>query len=85
MMGVGAFLNQHSFLISGLVVLLIAASVLAGRGPRGWLIWAGLALVLGAVWLILRIGPTNQLDSTAAIDSAVSSGRPALVKFYSDY
>ncbi len=83
-MGIGAFLNQHSFVIAALVVLAVAAVAL-GRGRRGWLIWAGLALALGAVWLVLRIGPTNRLDSVAAIDSAVSSGRPALVEFYSDY
>ena len=80
------FFNQHSFLLTGSFVLFITAIVLFRRHARkGWLIWGGLAVVLGAGWLVLRTGAGLQLNSVEDYEAAVKTGRPTLVEFFSNY
>ena len=62
------FLNQHSFVLAGLFVLFITAIILLRRHARkGWLIWGGLAVVLGA-------GDRTVLDARRAIAWLASQG-----------
>jgi hypothetical protein len=80
------FFNEHSFLIAGLTALALLAIILLTRHtPRGGLIWIGAAIVVGAGWLLLRTGSGLQFNSVDQYEAAVSSGRPTLVEFYSDY
>ena len=85
-MSIAQFLNQHSYLAIGSVILLIlAAFLLVRRAHRAWLIWGALAVVMVAGWLVLRTGTGARLDSTEAMEATIASGRPTLVEFYSDY
>ena len=80
------FFNQHSFLLTGSLVLFIMAIVLLRRHARkAWSIWGGLAVVLGAGWLVLRTGAGLQLNSVADYEAAIKTGRPTLVEFFSNY
>jgi hypothetical protein len=80
------FLNQHSFISMGSFVLFIMAIVLLRRrARRGWLIWGGLAVVLGTGWLLLRTGAGLQLNSVEDYEAALKTGRPTLVEFFSNY
>ena len=85
-MSVAQFLNQHSYLAVGSVILLVlAVLLLVRRAHRAWLIWGALAIVMVAGWLALRTGTGVRLDSAEAMETAIASGRPTLVEFYSDY
>ena len=80
------FFNQHSFLLTGLLVLCITAIMLLRRRARkGWLIWGGVAVVLGAGWLVLRTGVGLQLNSVEDYEAAIKTGQPTLVEFFSNY
>ena len=80
------FINEHSYLLGGAAILLILAIVLFARQvDRGWLIWIGAAVSLGAVWLATRTGSGVQFDSVAVYEATIASGKPTLVEFYSDY
>lgn len=81
----GSFVNHHSFLIFGGLLLFIWAGVLLFRhARRGWIFW-GSALLLGAGWLVLRTGEARQPDTLAEIKQAIASGQPVLVEIYSNY
>ena len=85
-MNAGQFVNQHSYLILGFAALAILAVILqVRRARRAWLIWGGLVLVMAAGWFVLRTGAVAPLDSVEAIEAAVTSGKPTLVEFYSNY
>ena len=85
-MNAGQFVNQHSYLIFGFAALAILAVILqVRRARRAWLVWGGLAVLLAAAWFVLQIKPTPRLDSVQALEVATTSGKPALVEFYSDY
>jgi len=80
------FVNHHSFLIfGGLLLLVWAAALLLRRGRRGWVLWGMALLVLAAGWLILRTGDTRRPGTLAEIQEAVASGQPVLVEIYSNY
>ena len=88
-MTVWQLLNQHSFLLLaggmlavGLMVLLVARRRI-GRRAR----WIGLlALVaLAGAFAVMRTAAPSAYASAADVQRAVSSGRPTLVEFYSDY
>ena len=82
----GNFVNHHSFLIFGGLVLLVWAGVLLVRhARRGWVFWASALLLLGAGWLVLRTRETQQPDTLAEIEQAIASGQPVLVEIYSNY
>ena len=80
------FFNQHSFLLTGSLVLIVTTIVLLRRRARkGWLIWGSLAVVLGAGWVVLRTGAGLQLNSVDDYEAAIKAGRPTLVEFFSNY
>ena len=79
--------NQYSYLLftaSATVVVLLVLWRLRVRKPLVGL--AGLALVVAfsAGWLVLRPG-LSDVDSVAAAEQVINSGRPTLVEFYSNY
>jgi hypothetical protein len=80
------FINHHSFLIFGGLLLLIGAGVLlVRRARRAWIIWGVALLLLGAGWLLLRTRQTEPPDTLAEIEAALASGQPVLVEIYSNY
>jgi len=82
---IGLF-NHHSFLIiSGLLVLVWAALLLARRARRGWLLWGLAVLALGVGWLALRTRVAQQPQTLSEIEAAIISGQPVLVEIYSNY
>lgn len=82
----GQFINHHSFLLFGGLLLLVWAVVLLARhARRGWILWGVALLVLAAAWLALRTGGDRQPQTLAEIETALSRGQPVLVEIYSDY
>lgn len=49
--------------------------------------WVLLAFILGLVlvFTLLRTRPTAGIDSPQALDSALMTGQPAVVEFYSNF
>jgi hypothetical protein len=49
--------------------------------------WALLAFILGLVlvFTLLRTRPTTGIDSSQALDSALMTGQPVVVEFYSNF
>ena len=46
-----------------------------------WIVVIGLVVVL---FLLLRTSPTAGIDSVEALDSALGSGQPVVIEFYSN-
>lgn len=81
-----SFVNHHSFLLfGGLLLLIWGAMLLVRRARRGWLFWGLALLLLGAGWLALRTRAAQQPQTLAEIEAAISSGQPVLVEVYSNY
>jgi hypothetical protein len=81
----GAFVNQHSFLLATALVLAVA----------GWLTWrrrvavrlgvlAGV-LALAAVAFALLRTPAGAVREVADLDGALGAGRPVGLELYSNY
>ena len=80
------FVNHHSFLVFGGLMLAIWAGVLiVRRGRRGWILWGMALLLLGAGWLFLRTRAAERPETMADIEAAIASGQPVLVEIYSNY
>jgi hypothetical protein len=80
------FVNHHSFLLFGGLLLAIWAGVLiVRRGRRGWILWGAALLLLGGGWLLLRTRATEKPQTVADIEAAIASGEPVLVEIYSNY
>ena len=81
-----AFVNHHSFLIfGGLLVGVWAAILMARKARRGWVLWGLVVVALAAGWLILRPRVGRQPKSVEEIEANLASGQPVLVEIYSDY
>ena len=81
-----SFVNHHSFLLFGGMLLAIWAVVLlVHRGGRGWILWGLALLLLGVGWFVLRTRAAEQPNTVADIEASISSGQPVLVEIYSNY
>lgn len=79
-------LNQHSYLITALLVFLIAGGfLLRWRGglPGALLTLALTGLLVGGYFL-LRPGQSTIQDA-AEFEAALASGQPVLLELYSNY
>lgn len=79
--------NQYSYLTFAVIGTLVILWVLWRLRVRKLLVGlTGLALVAAFAlgWLVLRPG-TSDVDSVAAAERIINSGRPTLVEFYSNY
>ncbi|GBD08823.1 hypothetical protein HRbin22_01065 [Candidatus Thermoflexus japonica] len=81
------FLNRHSFLVFGGLVLLGLGAFLWLRraGWIGWGLWALILMAMVGFWLSRRTSPTQPFASQAEIEAALRSGRPVLVYWFSNY
>ena len=80
------FFNQHSYLlISAIVLGVVAIALFRRHARRAWLIWLSLVIVAVAGWFALRTGEGTQFNSVDDYETALRSGQPTLVEFYSDY
>jgi hypothetical protein len=49
-----------------------------------WMLTA-FVLVLGLVFFFLRTSPTEEVDSLETLEATLTSGRPAVLEFYSNF
>lgn len=81
-----AFVNHHSFLIvGGLLLGTWAIFLLARRTRKGWILWGLVAMALAAGWLIVRPRPDQQPQTVEEIKAVLASDQPVLVEIYSEY
>lgn len=81
-----SFLNQTSYLVTALVVLVIAGGFLFSRGISPARVGAFLLLflLLLAGQLLLRSGPSG-VTTVQEAEALIQSDRPVLIEFFSDY
>jgi len=86
-MTLAQLLNQNSFLIPASLTLLVWLAVLIVRRARRrfWLMWSAALLLAIGVYVLLRTPASRAFQSVAEVQQAISSGRPTLVEFYSDF
>ena len=80
------FINQRSFIISGISIPLIIALTLFRDGIN----LLDTILVLGSIAVFISIGlflkPTSSvLTTTDAVTTALASGKPTLIEYQSEY
>ncbi|MBI3360357.1 MAG: hypothetical protein HY023_04530 [Chloroflexi bacterium] len=80
------YFNQHSFAISTIVIIGLAALALLYDGVkrRDLIALGALVLAFGGTFLFLRPGPSTVTEA-AAVEAAIKSGRPTLIEFQSNY
>jgi len=86
-MTLAQLLNQNSFLLGGVLVLGGWWVVLIVRRARryAWLIWAAAVAIVVGFNLAARTTPERTFESVADVQTAIASGKPTLVEFYSNY
>lgn len=80
-----ALLNQHSFIVGGVLVLGGLWFLLRRRG--GWLRWTAIGatvVLLGLLFAGLRTGDGN-VRQASDLDTALASGEPVVLEFFSNY
>ena len=82
-MNLNAFLNQHSFLIAAVLLLVIAWLVVRKR-RWNWPVLIVLAVGLGGAFLILRTG-AGDVHAPGDLEAALRDGKPVAMEMYSDY
>ena len=53
----------------------------------GWIranLWIAVIGLVVVIFLLLRTSPTDGIDSVEALDSALGSGQPVVIEFYSN-
>jgi thiol-disulfide isomerase/thioredoxin len=79
--------NQFSYPLFATAVVIVALLVLWRLQLRKTLLGLGvlaLVAIFAAGWVILRPG-AQDVDSVAAAEQVIASGRPTLVEFFSNY
>lgn len=80
-----AFVNQHSYLVVALVVLVVAGIVSSLWRPRlRWALIGGGSLAFAAIFAVLHVG-SGDVRAPADLDTVLGHGRPVVVEFYSNY
>ena len=80
------FFNQHSFVISAILIVGLTAIALLHDGVRrkDLIALGALGFFFAGAFLVLRPGPST-LKEIAAVEAALASGRPTLIEFQSNY
>jgi thiol-disulfide isomerase/thioredoxin len=82
-----SILNQYSYVFISLFAIVVVVIGLR-RLRQNWLITAAAGLVMIALalggWFALRPG-VSDVDSAAAAEAVINSGKPTFVEFYSNY
>ncbi len=80
------YFNQHSFAISAIIIIGLAAIALLhdGVGRKDLIALGVLVLAFAGVFLVFRPGPST-LTEAASVEAALTSGKPTLVEFQSNY
>ena len=81
-----AFFNQHSFTISGLVLLIILSVLLFRDGvhPNDFIALGALILGFVVAFMLFRPGESS-LDDAAEVVAAIGHDTPVLLEFQSNY
>ena len=81
--------NRYSFLWIGLLLILVIVWIMwrADSWPVWLRIGAPLAVVvvLAAGWLLLHPTATPELNTEADFDHVLTSGKPTVLEFFSEY
>ncbi len=80
------FANEHSYLLAAGFILIALAIFLSRRhAHHSKTIWSVAIVIFAIIWLLTRTGAGTQYTSIDQYESALVSGKPTLVEFYSDY
>ena len=80
-------INPNSYIIAALTIFLPALLIVAvffRRRKLAWLGLVGLAALLIAINLVLRVG-VSEIETTAQFDQILASGKPVVLEIYSNY
>ena len=80
------FINQHSYMISGILIPLIIAFTLFRDGIN----LLDIILVVGSIAAFVFVGlflrqTSSQLTTIDAVKEALASGKPTLIEYQSEY
>ena len=80
------YINQHSFVLSVLLVQTVFAIIILRDGVRllDMVALAVMTTAFGLSWLLLRPGPSTLMEMDA-VEATLASGKPTLMEFQSEY
>jgi thioredoxin 1 len=84
---VNTFVNQYSFVLLALGLVMVAGVILLTRKPR-WNDYLAFAVLLGglvAAWAILHPRQTPLMDDARMVQEMIGAGTPVLLEFQSPY
>lgn len=83
---VAQFINQHSFVLGALLLLLVAALFLFRQrvSPGDLIVLAALAAALLIGWTVLKPSQTVG-GEVAEVQAQIGAGKPVLLEFQSPY
>ncbi|MBI5296544.1 MAG: thioredoxin family protein [Chloroflexi bacterium] len=83
----GTFVNQYSFLLLSMALLLVAGLILLTRKPK-WNDYLAFAVILGGLvlaWSVLHPRQTTLMNGSREVLEMIGNGTPVLLEFQSPY
>jgi len=82
-----AFVNQYSFVLLSIALIVVAGLVLLTRHPK-WNDYLAFGVIAGGLltaWVILHPRQTPLMSDAQAVKSMIGAGEPVLLEFQSPY
>ena len=81
------FVNQYSFILLAIGLLIVAGIILLTRKPR-WNDYLAFGVIVGALllaWVIVHPRETPLMDDASMVQKLIGAGTPVLLEFQSPY
>jgi hypothetical protein len=79
--------NQYSFLITAVLLSLVAGLILLSRSPQ-WKDYLAFGVIFGGLvtaWVIMHPRQTPLMDNARIVQEMIGDGTPVLLEFQSPY
>jgi hypothetical protein len=86
-MAMSSLVNQYSFLLIAIALILVSGLVLLTRNPK-WNDWLAFGVITGGLvfaWIVIHPRQTLLMDDAKMVQEMIGAGKPVLLEFQSPY